>query len=70
MVQPEVDEAEHGGVKLHKDGHELEVDALGRVVGELRSVSLFTVVLSLNQIIIINSSEIIRNVIFIVVKKG
>ena len=40
VVQPEVDEAEHGGVKLHKDGHELEVHALGRVVGVLRSRSV------------------------------
>ena len=35
VVQPEVDEAEHGGVELDEDGHEAEVHALGRVVGEL-----------------------------------
>ena len=40
VIQPEVDEAEHGGVELHKDGHELEVHALGRVVGVLRSRSV------------------------------
>ena len=36
VVQPEVDEAEHGRVELDEDGHEAQVHALGRVVGELR----------------------------------
>ena len=57
VVQPEVDEAEHGGVKLHKDGHELEVDALGRVVGELRSVSLFTRTVTKSN----NNNKLIRD---------
>ena len=39
VVQPEVDEAEHGGVEFHKDGHQLDVDTLGWIIGELRTVS-------------------------------
>lgn len=41
MVQPEVDEAEHSGVEFHEDGHQLDVDALGWIVGELRTVSSY-----------------------------
>ena len=39
VVQPEVNEAEHSGVELHKDRHQLDVDALGWIIGELRNVS-------------------------------
>ena len=47
VVQPEVNEAEHSGVELHEDGHQLDVNALGWIVGELETVSYF---LSLNNI--------------------
>ena len=39
VVQPEVNEAEHGGVEFHEDGHQLDVNALRRIVGELETVS-------------------------------
>ena len=39
VVKPEGNEAEHSGVELHEDGHQLDVDALGWIIGELRTVS-------------------------------
>ena len=47
VVQSEVNEAEHSGVEFHEDGHQLDVNALGWIVGELETVSYF---LSLNNV--------------------